>query len=87
KTETDMYKFEFVSLLINTTFLILVLIQANYIKFKLNDTFLTVSFWAMASLFFLNTIGNLLSKNKLEKIVFTPLTILLTVLTIILAIN
>jgi hypothetical protein len=87
KTDADMYKFEFVSLLINTAFLILVLIKANHIKFQLNDTILAASFWAMASLFFLNTIGNLLSKNKLEKIIFTPLTILLTILTIVLAIN
>ncbi len=36
--------------------------------------------WAIAILFALNTLGNLLSENRFEKIVFTPITLLLTVL-------
>jgi hypothetical protein len=41
----------------------------------------------MAGLFFLNTIGNLLSNNQLEKILFTPLTTILFVFSLRLAID
>ncbi len=87
KTDTDMYKFEAVSLLVNALFLIIVLIEANYIKLGLDETILTTAFWVMAVLFFLNTVGNLLSKNKWEKIIFTPLTLLLTILSVVVALN
>ncbi len=41
---------------------------------------LDVIIWAMAVLFGLNTLGNLLSENVFEKVFFTPLTLLLMVL-------
>lgn len=87
KTDTEMYKFEFVSLLINSLFLMLVLIKADLLNVELHETVVALSFWVMAALFLLNSVGNLLSKSKWEKIIFTPLTILLTFLTIVVALN
>lgn len=87
KTDTEMYRFECVSLLVNALFLTIVLIKAKYLNVVVADTVLTISFWGMAVLFLLNSVGNLLSKSKWERIIFTPLTILLTVLTILLALN
>jgi hypothetical protein len=41
----------------------------------------------MAILFLVNSVGNLLSKTKLEKTIFTPLTILLTLFSVVLALE
>lgn len=87
KSDVAMYKFESVSLILNSIFLMLVLIKAGYLHIPLNEMTLTISFLTMAALFFVNTIGNLLSKNKLEKRVFTPLTFLSTIFTIVLALT
>jgi len=87
KTDTEMYRFESVSLAVNALFLTIVLIKANYINLQVDSAVLTVSFWIMAILFLVNSVGNLFSKSKWERIVFTPLTILLTVLSIVLALN
>lgn len=84
KTDADMYKFEAISLFINTLFILIVLIKSGYISLQINQLVMTISLWVMAGLFALNTLGNLLSKNKWEKIIFTPITILLTVLAVIL---
>jgi hypothetical protein len=34
----------------------------------------------MSLLFFLNTIGNFISKNDFERMIFTPLTLILSIL-------
>lgn len=84
KTDADMYKFEMISILINTLFILIVLIDSGYISFQINHLIMAISIWVMAGLFALNTIGNLLSKNKWEKIIFTPITILLTIFSVML---
>lgn len=84
KTDSDMYKLETVSVILNVFFLIVILSISNYIPFTINDSVLTVLLWIMAALFLFNTVVNMLSKNKLEKLIFTPVTIILTILTLVL---
>ena len=84
KTDSDMYKLETVSVILNVFFLIVILSISNYIPFTFNESVLTVLLWIMAALFLFNTVVNMLSKNKLEKLIFTPVTIILTILTVIL---
>jgi hypothetical protein len=60
------------------------LVYSNLIPVILPKIIFTISFWIMAILFVLNTLGNIISKNKYEKIIFTPVTILLTLLMLIL---
>jgi hypothetical protein len=43
--------------------------------------------WIMTIFFAFNTFGNILSKNKLEKRLFTPIAILLTVFSLVLALS
>jgi len=87
KTNADMYKFELVSLLLNVVFLFISLIKANYFSFYVSTSFLNSVLWIMAILFLVNSVGNLLSKTKLEKTIFTPLTILLTLFSVVLALE
>lgn len=83
----EMIRFEVFSLLINGIMVTVVLIAAGYIQAKVNRSLLRFMLWAMAVLFFLNTIGNILSTNRLETIIFTPLTFLLALLCMRLAVE
>lgn len=83
----QMITFELTSIIINILMLMVVAIQAGLIKINTNKKVLKVVFWLMFVLFLFNTIGNLLSENELEKIIFTPLTILLSVFCMRLAIE
>jgi hypothetical protein len=85
KSDKDMYRFEIVSLILNLFFLSVVCARCEFISISINVQFLKIILWVMAALFLLNTIGNLLSKNNYEKIIFTPLTLLLMICSIILA--
>jgi hypothetical protein len=87
KTDSDMYKLETVSVILNVFFLIVILSISNYIPFTINDSVLTVLLWIMAALFLFNTVVNMLSKNRLEKLIFTPVTIILTILTVVLIVS
>ena len=83
----EMVTCELFSLLINGIMMTVVLISAGYIRAKINASLLRFMLWAMATLFFLNTIGNIISTNRLEAIIFTPLTFLLAFLCMRLAIE
>ena len=85
KSDAQMYRFEMVSLLLNLLFIGLILVKANYLEISIPKKIITYSFWFMAALFLLNTLGNAVSKNKLEKRLFTPVTLMLAFFSIILA--
>lgn len=87
KSDRDMYRFEIVSLLLNAIFLLVILFRSGLIASPLSENVLVYILWAMAALFFLNTIGNLFSKNRWEKIIFTPLTLLLAMFAIVMALD
>lgn len=82
-SDSEMFKFEFISLFINLFFIGIILVKAKIIELSVPDIILKSMLWIMFGLFCLNTVGNLLSKNKLEKLIFTPLTILLAILLLI----
>ena len=87
KSYNDMYKFEAISLIVNLLFLFILLVKSNYLAISIPNNILTYTFWGMALLFLLNTAGNLVSKNKIEKMVFTPITVLLALFSIVLAMS
>ncbi len=77
KNQAQMRSFETVSIIINLIMLATVAIKAGFLKVRLPQMIIKIVFWAMFVLFFFNTIGNVLSINAFEKIVFTPITLLL----------
>ena len=79
-SKSEMYSFEFTSILLNLFFLMIVLVDSKSIKLKVNPKYLLISYWLMFILFFFNTLGNLFSKSSLETKIFTPVTIILTIL-------
>ena len=86
-SDIEMYLFETVSFLLNAFFLFVVLIKTNYTKTRISTRVITGLLWAMGFLFFLNTIGNLFSKSNFELLLFTPVTAILCVFSIITALD
>ena len=82
-----MLQFESISIALNLTMLTLVAIKTGLLKINLKPNFLKVTFWLMAVLFALNTLGNLLAVNTLETLIFTPLTFILAVFSFRLALS
>jgi hypothetical protein len=87
KDTSQMLVFETLSILLNLLMLLVVAIQASLVKVSLNRMTLKIAFWLMGLLFFINTIGNLVSLNSLEQVVFTPVTLLLALFSFRLAIS
>lgn len=85
KSDKEMYRFETFSILINGLFVFVILIQAGFLTIDISKKIINYALWLMTGLFLLNTLGNAISKNKLEKILFTPITMLLTIFSLILA--
>jgi hypothetical protein len=80
KDENQMVSYETFSLMIAATMLFVVLLQAGLIKAKISYIILRVLLWLMTALFILNTLGNLFSTNKWERLIFTPVTLILAIL-------
>lgn len=87
KTHAQMLKFEAASIFINLVMLGIVSLKAGLLKAPVSPFFIRVSLWAMSALFLMNTLGNLASVNAFEKMVFTPLTLLLALFSLRLAWN
>jgi hypothetical protein len=84
---SEMLVFETVSIIINSIMLITVSIKGKYLKFHINSTVMKIIFWFMFVTFLLNTVGNIFSLNQFEKFFFTPLTLILSILCLRLAIS
>lgn len=84
KDYNAMLKFESVSILINTVFLLVVLIKTKLIKWNVPTAIITTLLWMMVFVFTLNTIGNIFAKHSLETAIFTPITALLSAFSLVL---
>ena len=87
KSEKEMVRFEIFSILINSLFIIVILTQADFIKINIPNKIITYALWFMTGLFLLNTSGNAVSKNKIERLFFTPLTLFLFLFSLVLALS
>lgn len=87
KNSSEMVAFETVSIGINLAMLALVSIFAGHLRLPLKPGFLKIAFWLMFVLFLLNTVGNIFSQNETEKLLFTPITLLLALLSLRLALS
>jgi hypothetical protein len=67
QNDQEMYVFEAVSILINAFLGLVLLMKANYIKFRFREKAINIILWIFLVLFVLNTIGNLFAKTNFEK--------------------
>ncbi len=87
KSNEEMIPFEITSIALNAVMVIIVMMRAGLLKVKFNPIVFRVAFWCMFVLFLINTIGNIFSNNHWEQVIFTPLTLLLAVFSLRLAIE
>ncbi|KAA9332867.1 hypothetical protein [Adhaeribacter soli] len=87
KSAEEMRVFESVSIILNTLMIAVVAIYAGLLPLNVNRKMLRFAFWVMFVLFALNTAGNLLAVNEYERMIFTPLTFLLAVFSLRLALS
>jgi hypothetical protein len=76
-----------VSLVFNVLFAIAVAVKAGYIPIGISSRVVNIFLWVIFAYLLLNTIGNLASSSTLEKLVFTPLTIVAAFLVLRLALE
>lgn len=79
ESESQFYLLESLSLLFNGLFIAVMLSRLSFWPSPLSPKFLRICLWFMAIFFLLNSLGNVLSKNSFEQLVFTPLTLILSV--------
>lgn len=79
-TVEEMYQFETVSIAINSLLIVLLIIKQQQLKKGITNLAVQIFLWLFIILFALNTIGNLMAETLFEKIVFTPLTLLSSIL-------
>ena len=80
ETVQDMYRFETVSILINILVLfVLIQKRKNLLEGSPNKV-INVVLWIFMGLFLLNTVGNLFAESVVEKVLATPLTLIISVL-------
>ena len=87
ESDKAMYRFVTISTLMNAFFLLIIAVQSGIFMFEFPKMIMTLILWAMAVLFAFNTLGNIVSKNKLEQRLFTPVTVLLTLFSLVLALT
>lgn len=87
KSDRQMYRLEMVSISLNIIFLIFMLIIGGNLNLPVHNTVIKISLWIMTCLFLLNTIGNIFSANNLERMVFTPVTLIITCLLLVLVLS
>jgi len=86
KDRSQMLTFETVSIIINIFMLAVAVIKAGYLKTSIKQVTIRVILWIMLAFFVFNTLGNLLSGNQFEKIVFAPVTLILSIFSLRVAI-
>ena len=77
---SQMLLLETISVVITLIMMAVVAIRGGLIQSKLHPTIIRYALWAMVGFFLLNAIGNLNSENQMEKNVFTPVTLVLSML-------
>ncbi|MCI2256268.1 hypothetical protein L2D08_18145 [Domibacillus sp. PGB-M46] len=87
KSQEDFIIFELISILVQTAFILIVAMKLGYfLKGRFKKT-VNVGLWTMFGIMALNSAGNAASNSDLEKLLMTPLTILLALLVLRLAIE
>lgn len=85
--DASLMRLELIALIVSFVFLAIAIIKMNSLKAEKSQKVINVVVWFMFFYFLLNIVGNLASDSTLEKIIFLPITVILTVTTFRLAIE
>lgn len=85
KSTKQMYIYEVISLVVISIFILNFLQYRSFINLLYPEIITSIIHWIMSIFFVLNTIGNFMSKNFIEKFVFGVITFLLSLMSLYLA--
>ena len=85
-TVSAMMQYELLAVAILLIFLFIVACKTGYIKTR-RKRLVNVGMWVIVIYFILNTVGNLASGVTLEKLIFTPISIIIAGFALILALK
>ena len=71
--------FETISIIVNFVILLIVCFKGQHIRNSISEKVINAILWVFFIIFSLNTFGNLFAESLIERIVFTPLTLLLAI--------
>ena len=78
---------ELVSLLITLVFILIIALKSGYLKINKFTKSINIGVWVIGVFFLLNTIGNITSAVMIENLVFGPLTLIMAILALRLALE
>ncbi|MBL6446027.1 hypothetical protein JMN32_06885 [Fulvivirga sp. 29W222] len=87
KNTSEMAIFELISITINMAMLLVVCVYIGILRVNIKQGLVKGFLWIMFVLFLLNTIGNFVSNNFFEKVIFTPVTLILAILSFSMAVS
>ena len=83
----EMIMFETVGLVMVIVMILIVHLYQSQIIANRRHPYFKFLFWMMCGLFALNTLGNMAAKTELETIIFTPVTMILSLLSLRIALH
>ncbi len=86
QSSQELYLFESISIVINLLIITMILAAGGTLPF-ISRSISRVFMWLFFGLFTLNTMGNLMAVHSMETIIFTPITLILALLTLRLALK
>ena len=87
ESSNNMIVFEVIALVITAIFIIIISVKMNFIKVKKSSKVINIGIWIIFAYLVLNTAGNLASGVAVENLIFAPITIIMSVLALRLAIE
>jgi hypothetical protein len=85
ESSTNMVTLEIIALFITLIFTLIIAAKRGYIRVGKFEKLINVGMWIIFAYFILNTIGNLTSAVFIEKLIFSPITLLMSFFAFILA--
>nr|WP_297788813.1 hypothetical protein [uncultured Allomuricauda sp.] len=79
--------YEGFALFMTLVFMLIVGVKLNYLKSKSLKRVANIGLWAMVGFFTMSLIGNLTAKSEMERAIFIPVSLLLLLLTLRLAVG
>ncbi len=85
--EKSLFVLESIAIGITLLFILIVLLKIEVIKIRKYKNIVNIAVWIMFVYFTLNILGNIASNATIEKLIFIPISILFSILTLRLAIE
>jgi hypothetical protein len=80
RSQNEMIRFERISILVNAVFLLIIYLKIKRYRAYRPTPWINALLWVFSVVYLINTVGNLMSFSNTETIVFTPLTLILAIL-------